>query len=237
MNIVVIQPSFLPWRGFFHLVRKSDIFVHYDDVLYSKHSWRNRNRIVTGAGTMWMTVPIATKGCLQKKIYEVKIAPAVDWRGKLLGQIYSNYRKAAFFGMYYPDLEKIIRADWEFIADLDIALFDYVCVCLSLKRKTARSKDLCLKETDPVKRLVELCKLLGGTRYISGPSGEDYIQGGTLFKDNGLKLEFFEYPEYPPYTQLYGSYDAHISIIDVLFNVGPRAAEYIWGIVPGAPVL
>jgi len=234
MNIVIIQPSFLPWRGFFDLVRRSDLFVHYDDVLYSKHSWRNRNRIVTSAGSIWMTVPIETKGCIQKKIYEVRIAAGVDWRGKLLGQISTNYRRAPFFESYYPGLERVIKEKWEFIADLDIALFDYICGCLSLKRTTLRSKDLGLTETDPVRRLVDLCTLQGGTKYISGPSGKDYINDAAVFTANGIALEFFDYPAYPPYSQLYGGYDPYVSIIDTLFNVGDNAAATIWGETAGA---
>ncbi len=230
--ICVIQPSFLPWRGFFHLVQKSDIFVHYDDVRYSKHSWRNRNRIISSAGTIWMTVPVEAKGCLQKNVDEIKIANNLGWRQRILGQIITNYRKSPFFENYYPAIERILKSDWEYIADLDIALFDFICECLSLKRKTYRSRDLMITETDPVKNLIELCRHFGGTKYISGPSAQDYIKDSALFKERGIELEFFNYPEYPPYKQLYGSYDPQVSIIDLLFNVGGNAIEYIWGTNP-----
>ena len=62
MRCAIVQPSYLPWRGYFHMIEKADVFVFYDDVQYDKHGWRNRNRIKTAAGTRWATVPVAARG-------------------------------------------------------------------------------------------------------------------------------------------------------------------------------
>jgi len=42
-KVAVIQPSYIPWRGYFHQIQKADTFVFYDDVQYDEHGWRNRN--------------------------------------------------------------------------------------------------------------------------------------------------------------------------------------------------
>jgi hypothetical protein len=51
-TLVVLQPGYLPWLGFFDQLRRADVFVYYDDVQYDKHGWRNRNRIKTQDGPL-----------------------------------------------------------------------------------------------------------------------------------------------------------------------------------------
>ena len=62
MKCVVLQPSYVPWRGYFHQIAKADCFVFYDDVQYDKHGWRNRNRIKTAQGSQWLTIPVYASG-------------------------------------------------------------------------------------------------------------------------------------------------------------------------------
>src|SRR5437660_864197 len=66
MNCVILQPSYIPWRGYFHQIRKADIFVFYDDVQYDKHGWRNRNRIKTRNGPAWLTIPVQSGGAVSQ---------------------------------------------------------------------------------------------------------------------------------------------------------------------------
>ena len=58
----MLQPGYLPWLGFFDQLRRADVFVYYDDVQYDKHGWRNRNRIKTQNGPLWLTVPVRHAG-------------------------------------------------------------------------------------------------------------------------------------------------------------------------------
>ena len=62
MKCVILQPSYIPWRGFFHQVQKADVFVFYDDAQYDDRGWRNRNRIKTASGTQWLTIPVLQRG-------------------------------------------------------------------------------------------------------------------------------------------------------------------------------
>ena len=86
MNCVVLQPSYVPWRGFFHLIQRADVFVFYDDVQYDKHGWRNRNRIKTQAGTQWLTIPVLAKGNVDTglPIHEARVSRAENWPRKTL---------------------------------------------------------------------------------------------------------------------------------------------------------
>ena len=80
MRVVILQPSYIPWLGFFEQMYKSDVFVFYDDVQYTKNDWRNRNRIKTSNGVLWLTVPV-TVTSLFMSIREAKIADE-KWKKK-----------------------------------------------------------------------------------------------------------------------------------------------------------
>ena len=80
MIAVILQPSYIPWRGYFDQIRRADLFVFYDDVQYDKHGWRNRNQIKTAQGKQWLTVPVHSSGVTQGvPIKAVKIDQSKPW--------------------------------------------------------------------------------------------------------------------------------------------------------------
>jgi len=88
----ILQPSYLPWLGVFDQLHRVDIFVYYDDVQFEKGSWRNRNRIKTPAGPLWLTVPVRIKGQNFPLIRDVRINRAERWGKKHVKSIEQNYR-------------------------------------------------------------------------------------------------------------------------------------------------
>src|SRR5512138_290582 len=106
MKCVVLQPSYIPWRGVFDQIQRADIFVIYDDVQYDKHGWRNRNRIKTAQGAQWLTVPVQVSLKQPPLIHEVRIDTRTDWRKKHLLSIRHAYARAPFFGRVFPLLEE-----------------------------------------------------------------------------------------------------------------------------------
>ena len=68
MKCVILQPSYIPWRGYFDQINRADVFVFYDDVQYDKHGWRNRNQIKTTQGRQWLTIPVHSRGVVEKSI-------------------------------------------------------------------------------------------------------------------------------------------------------------------------
>ena len=110
MNCVILQPSYIPWRGFFHQVYKADVFVFYDDINYDKHGWRNRNRLKTHQGTQWLTIPVSSSsGPLHKTpINRVKMDNRQNWRSKHWKTIQQSYSKAPYFAQFAPSLEEAL---------------------------------------------------------------------------------------------------------------------------------
>ena len=73
MVLSILQPSFIPWIGYFDIIKKSDFVIFLDHVQFNKRSWQQRNSIKTPNGNIFLTVPVHTKGKFHQKINEVKI--------------------------------------------------------------------------------------------------------------------------------------------------------------------
>lgn len=223
----VVQPSFLPWRGYFSLIAASDVFVFYDDVQFDKNGWRNRNKIKTPAGPRWITVPVLTKGRSHQMIKDTRIAGGRDWADKILKSLELNYKKAPYFGSYFPWLREVLRREWATVCELDIALTKGICVFLGIETELLRASDLeVASDMAPVARIVEICRRLGATRYLSGPTARAYIDDPDEFSRGGIELHYCDY-RVDRYPQLCGEFVAQVSVVDLLFNCGEQSRNYL----------
>lgn len=228
MNCVILQPSYIPWRGYFDQIRRADVFVFYDDVQYDKHGWRNRNRVKTVNGPQWLTIPVAKKGNVAEHllIKDIPICWDTPWNVKHWATISQSYRKAPHFKGYAPALEHYYQMRPEFLADFTIeftiALAGQLGITNTCFRRSSEL-DVPGSKTD---RLVGILQKLGADHYISGPSARDYLEEEKLAAA-GITLEYMAY-DYPAYEQLYPPYDPQVSVLDLLFMAGPEAQKYIW---------
>jgi len=227
MKLVILQPGYLPWLGFFDQMAQSDIFVFYDDVQYDKHGWRNRNRIKTSQGPQWLTVPVLTKNKKLPLIKDVKIDNSTTyWRYNHLQSIKQNYSRTPYFELLFPDLDKIYLQQWEYIIDLDTQLIDLILKMLGLNRRIEFSSHLLIKGTK-TEKLINFCKYFKVDEYLTGNAAKDYLLEGR-FSEEGIKLTYHNY-NHPKYEQLYGDFIPYLSIIDLLFNKGPKSLEILTG--------
>ena len=223
-TLAVLQPGYLPWLGFFDQVLRSDVFVVYDDVQFDKHGWRNRNRVKSPTGPVWLTVPILHKGLGWQKILDVKINNETNWARKHLNTIRQLYARAPFIDRYYPDLELVLTQPWEQLIDLDLELIRLLCGWLKVDTAIVRSSELAI-EGDRSERLLHFCRHFGVQRYLSGSSARDYLDVG-LFSANGIEVEWQDYA-HPVYPQLHGEFVPYLSVIDLLFNCGDESRRVI----------
>ena len=229
LKLAIIQPSYIPWRGYFHQIQKADVFMFYDDVQYDKHGWRNRNRIKTANGTIWLTIPVAARGNVVEntKILEIRCATK-GWGRKHWMTLQQSYRKAPFFERYAPLLEEFYSRDEERLAELTIDLTRRLARELGIARtRFVRSSELQGIEGAATDRLIALLHAVGADHFISGPSARAYIDEAKLASAR-VRLEYMRY-EYPEYEQLHPPYDPQVSILDLLFMRGEDAGELIWG--------
>ena len=226
MIAVILQPSYIPWRGYFDQIRRADLFIFYDDVQYDKHGWRNRNQIKTAHGKQWLTIPVHSSGVTQGvPIKAVKIDQSKPWAKNHLKTLTVSYSKAPCFKQYLPLLESFYERRDEFIADFTIE----TTITLARELGNGHTRFMRSSELDGITgektgRLIQILKRVGATHYISGPSAQDYIET-EKFAAAEITLEYMRY-DYPEYPQLYPPYDPFVSVLDLLFMAGPDAARY-----------
>jgi len=227
-SCVILQPSYIPWRGYFHQIQKSDIFVFYDDVQYDKRGWRNRNRIKTPDGVKWLSIPVHSRGAQIEHIpiNQIHISWERPWNEEHWRTIDYAYHKAPFYSEYAPVIQEFYTSYPELLADFTIETTIRISQLLHITQpEFLRSSSLSV-EGHKTDRLVRILKLIGADHYVSGPSARDYIEP-RQFEIAGIELEFMEY-NYPEYPQLYPPYDPQVSILDLLFNAGPDAGKFIY---------
>lgn len=226
MRAVILQPSYLPWLGYFEQLHQADVFVVYDNVQFDKHGWRNRNRIRTKEGTEWLTVPVQTKGRSGQRNNEVRISEDGRWKKKQLGAIRQHYGMTKAFDLHYPQLERVILCAHGWLLDLNLELLHLAAGWLGLERKVCLSSDLgVLEDLNPTERLVEICRAVGASSFYEGASGRNYIEE-ERFACAGIQLAYQDYA-HPVYAQQYPGFVSHLSVIDLLFNHGEESMAII----------
>ncbi len=228
---VILQPSYIPWRGFFDLMHDADVFVFYDDVQYDKHGWRNRNRIKTAQGSQWITIPVNAKGNVSEgtPLKDARIVWTQDWAKKHLMSLRQSYGKAPFFKQHFPLIESLYQTKHELLADFTIESSITLARALGIDHtRFVRSSELGV-EGGKTERLVRIMQHVGASRYISGPAAREYIEP-QLFADASVILEYKSYA-YPEYEQLHPPFDPQVTILDLIFMKGLAAAkDFIWNV-------
>ena len=220
MRVTILQPSYLPWLGFFEQMSRSDKFVLLDDVQYTRRDWRNRNRIRVRENWIWLTVPVQQKSRFSQSLLETRIDNSVSWRRKHLETLRQHYCKAPFFEKYFPRCQQVYEKDWTFLFDLCLETINLIKEEMGIETPLLRSSEI-KPGGEKTERLVSICRELGATHYLSGESGSNYIAEED-FSSQGIALEYQNY-EHPVYPQRYTGFVPHLSAIDLLFNCGEQS--------------
>jgi hypothetical protein len=227
---VILQPSYLPWLGYFAQFHRSDVFVVYDDVQFDKESWRNRNRIKTASGPQWLTVPVLTSGQQWPSNRDIRIDNSGPWRRKHLHSLRQNYAKAPYYEDYMPLLTELYDRRWEFLIDLNMASLHLMLTLLGMRGEIRLASELGVAGRR-LERLIGICHAVGADAYYNGSAGRDYIDDGAFTSAN-ITLEFQNY-SHPTYPQLFPPFVPYLSTVDLIFNCGPASR----GIVVGRPAV
>ncbi|MBH3427771.1 WbqC family protein [Pseudomonas alkylphenolica] len=225
-KVAVVQSNYIPWKGYFDLIRSVDAFVLYDDVQYTRRDWRNRNKIKTAQGEHWLSVPVKNRGRYEQLINDVQVSEP-DWAAKHWKTIEMSYRRAACF----TQMEAPMRALYEQAAGLENLscinelFIRGLCALLDIHTPLYRSADLghCEGKNE---RLIQLCQALDATEYLSGPAAGCYLDEAA-FAATGIEVSYMNYAGYPEYPQLYGEFQHAVSVVDLLFNTGSDASTFL----------
>lgn len=226
LRVAVLQSNYIPWKGYFDLIHEVDLFVFYDDVQYTKSDWRNRNRIKTANGLLWLSVPVGDS--CRRQVDEVQI-PDAGWQQRHWQTLLQNYGRCAHFERYRDYFESVyLGRRWTSLSELNQSLIEHISrEFLGCSTRFARSSDYGSAGAK-LDRLLDLLQRTGASHYLSGPAAKAYIKADR-FAAAGIELAWMDYSGYPTYPQRFPPFEHAVSVLDLLFNAGPDAAELIWG--------
>ena len=224
-KVAILQSNYIPWKGYFDLIDQVDEFILFDEMQYTKRDWRNRNKIKTPQGLLWLSVPVEVKGKYFQKISETLVLDQ-SWREKHFKSIDLNYRKSAHYSEIIEWIKDLYFSDTQekSLSAINQKFIEEINKFLGIETIIRQSSEFDLDEgkTD---RLVSICVQAGATEYISGPAAKDYIEPG-LFEEKKIKLSWMNYSGYPEYPQLYPPFEHGVSIFDLILNMGSEAKSY-----------
>lgn len=225
MKIAISQPTYLPWQGYFALIDYVDEFIFLENIQFNKRSWQQRNKIIINEKEILLTIPVKSKGKFEQNICDVEIDNFKKNKTKHLSLIKNAYSKSKYFDEYFEDLENIFNKNYRKLAELNKELILYFCKALNIKTTLSTDKiyDLSSKKNDYLK---DICILKNCTNYISTLGAKDYFQEINCFPNTNIKIEYFDFQD-NEYPQKSKKFTSRLSIIDLLFNLGPDALKYL----------
>lgn len=219
MTLAIMQPYFLPYIGYFSLLKAVDRFVVYDDVAFINRGWVNRNQILVGGKAHLFTIPLR-EASQNKKIREIALDESTRWREKLLRTVEQSYKKAPHFAPAYSLLAQVLQTPAETIADLALNGLQAVNEYLGLRTELVPTS--IVYENDHLRaseRILDICRREGASRYIN-PTGGMELYDKSTFAEAGIEL-FFIQSEKVEYPQFGGEFVPWLSILDVLMFNSP----------------
>jgi WbqC-like protein len=218
------QPMYLPWLGLFAKMAQADKFCFFDCCPMEDSGWENRNQIKTSAGIQILTVPVRRSRDVM--LSDLRIVNEQPWQRKHWRSIEMAYRKAPYFDWLAPQLKPFYEQKWARLSDLTWEMLHLFRDLLGIETEIVQASNYRF-EGAKSELVLDMCRKLGAQHYIFGEKGRDYANV-EAFKRAGISVSFqaFKHPVYP---QLFGEFVPRMSVIDLLFNVGPESGRVIHG--------
>ncbi len=224
-TVVIHQPDFLSYLGFFHRLLHADQFVVLDHVQFvsSSRSWMNRDKIKTPKGATWLTVSVE-KCPLNTPINQVDLSNTVPWRDKNLNLLRQHYSKAQYFDAIHPYVERLYALECSKLVEFNMASIRMLCELFDIEINMVFSSEIgCEGKSNEL--LVNILTKIGAGHYLSGLGAKDYFEPEP-FDRNGIEVVWQEF-SHPVYPQLYGDFISWLSSIDILYNCGIEQSRRI----------
>lgn len=217
-TVVIHQPDFLPYLGFFHRLLHADLFILLDHVQFvtnGSRSWTHRDKIKTANGERWLTVGVK-KASLETPINEVLVA-STNWREQSLNLLRENYRNAPYSSALFPRVAELYATPCERLVEFNVASIKMLMEWFGIDVPMIYSSDM-QPQGKKNALLVDLLKKVGADQYLSGVGAKGYYEPGPFLKAGvDVLWQDFRHPLYP---QQFGDFIPYLSSIDLLFNCG-----------------
>ncbi len=221
----IMQPTYLPWAGYFALASKSDVFIFLDDVQFERRSWQNRNRILQNGDARLLTIPVK-KASQTATLENIEVSRDEKWQIRHLQAIRSAYPSlfdsASEMSLF---LDQLASEKTDKLADFTIALITELFRLLEINCKTIRASSLACggKRSE---HLAQLCKSVNADVYLSPEGSRDYLQEDGFESLANIPLRFHSFTPMPYQQRHAATFISHLSIIDVIGNAGLEFARH-----------
>ena len=214
----IMQPTYLPWIGYFNLIYSSDFFVFLDDVQFSKQSWQNRNKILIKKKIHWLTVPVIKKS-LEDRINQIKIDDTQNWRKKHTQSIKQNYFNHKYFNDLEIILELINDKEMNYLLDLNISIIKAISSALDIKSSKFLLSSKLNKTGSRSEKLLRIIKELNCDVYLSPEGSRNYIERDLILNKSGIKIVYqnFKLKKYDQKNSI--NHISHLSVIDIIATI------------------
>jgi len=227
VKVVISQPMYFPWVGMFEQINLCNAYVNYDDVQFSKGSFTNRVQIKTNSsnGFNWLTVPLKSLK-LGVLINELEIDNHKNWQKQHLELLRQSYKYAPYVDEMLELVSALFDISSNNIGYLSMKSIELVIDYFNLagEKKFYDSSRLEISGSSSV-RVFQIVQYLKGTHYITGHGAKNYLDH-SLFEKNGIRVEYMNYLRLP-YPQQFSDFNPHVSILDLIANVGKQGKDYI----------
>lgn len=219
-----MQPTYLPWMGYFAMIEKVDQFVFLDNVQFDHRSWQQRNRIKTPNGALWLTVSVMQKGMSCQKIKDVICSDLKKDLKKHLSSVEYAYKKTTSYQDFYPELFKHLQAFLDrsttHLSELNISIIKFICTFMEIKTPFISASEL---EVSGQKGelLANICHILDANKYLSPVGSKIYIDNCDAFAKKNIEVTYHNY-KHPVYPQIFGDFIEGMSCLDAIFNVNKK---------------
>ncbi len=224
MKAVISQSMYFPWVGLLEQVRQADVFVHYDDVQFTR-GFYNRVQVKTPRGTQWLTVPLRDQHRGQL-IDEVMVDDRSDWRSQHLDVLKQAYANAPFYQEMRAVVEQVFNQPIGSLADVSrnsiVALAKYFDLEQETRFVDSRVLDVGGSSSQ---RLRDLCVALGADIYVTGHGARNYLDH-QIFEDKSIEVRYMKY-NCVPYPQMQGDFTPYVTGLDLVANYGKEGRSVI----------
>ena len=225
-QIAIMQPTFLPWLGYFDLIDRIDLMVFLDSVQFERQSWQQRNRLKIGGELQWLTVPVLRSGHAGDTIREMQIDLTRGFPQKLLRTIEQHYHRAPYFAQHFPQMKETLESGECSLSALNRKLIQWLVGALGLRAEFRLSSEMQATGRRSA-LLVGICQELGVKKYLSPFGSASYIlEDREEFERAEISVAFQHY-EHPDYSQLSLPFLPYASTLDLLFNEGDASIEIL----------
>lgn len=222
--VAIHQPNYLPWMGYFHKMLNCDVFVYADSVQLSAKSVSHRNKIKCSTGTLLLSVPLALK---RVPFNQVLIYNENDWAERHYQTFQHCYARSRYWSDYKERFRDIYSKKWEKLIDLNLEIINLIRDVLNIKTYTVLESQLANLQGRKSEEIINICQELNADVYLSGQGARVY-NDQAAFRQHGIELRYQQFI-HPTYPQLWGEFVDKLSIVDLIFNCGPKSRSILEG--------